>query len=157
MVMVMILKQVWRNRWLSSPLDHYVGFRAWLYHAGCIHFTAIFKLITQCHAHTPTSAISIFFFITQRHTHHTHTDQPASLCSPCDGDWETPGGALLWKPPSGKFSLSSCLWISTFENLPLTYFLRFPTSSFGSWWRLPSLEVTCRRSALTTWPELICL
>ena len=51
-MMVIILKQVWRNRWLSSPLDHYVGFRAWLYHAGCIHFTAIFKLITQCHAHT---------------------------------------------------------------------------------------------------------
>ena len=68
MVMVMILKQVWRNRWLSSPLDHYVGFRAWLYHAGCIHFTAIFKLITQCHAHTQLlinqpSAISIFLFL----------------------------------------------------------------------------------------------
>ena len=68
MVMVIILKQVWRNRWLSSPLDHYVGFRAWLYHAGCIHFTAIFKLITQCHAHTQLlinqylSAISIFLF-----------------------------------------------------------------------------------------------
>ena len=45
-----------------------MGFRAWLYHAGCIHFTAIFKLITQCHAHTQLlinqylSAISIFLF-----------------------------------------------------------------------------------------------